>query len=129
MFWFQKSEIIKAALPALALVAVAVAAIIVGALLAARGCSSTSGEDYLEDAKAAILDQVERERAGNQERLKALEADLYDLRDQVDALDAEARASAKEREEIHDAIENAASIDDVDRILRAGIPGVSGRRR
>ncbi|MEN6368291.1 MAG: hypothetical protein ABFD77_01160, partial [Thermotogota bacterium] len=61
-------------------------------------------------------------------RIKALEADLYDLRDQVDSLDAELKASAEEREEVHDAIDNAGSIDDVDRILRSGIPGVSGRR-
>jgi septal ring factor EnvC (AmiA/AmiB activator) len=129
MFWIPKWGIIKQAWPALVAVAVVVAAIIIGTVFAARGCSPSGGDDYLDDAQRAILEGVDARSKGNVERLKALEADLYDLRDQVDALDAEAKASAREREEMHDAIENAASIDDVDRILRAGIPGVSGRRR
>ncbi|HUX15078.1 MAG TPA: hypothetical protein VMW52_01310 [Phycisphaerae bacterium] len=129
MFWIPKTEIIKAAFPAFALVAATVAALVLGAVFAARSCSPSGGDDYLDDAKRAVIDEVDARSKDNQERMKVLEADLYDLRYQVDELDAEAKASAKEREEIHDAIENAASIDDVDRILRAGIPGVSERRR
>lgn len=131
MFWTKmkaiKETLIQAA-PAV-LVVVAIAVLIALGIRATEGCSSGAGGDYFEDAKRAILEQVESDRAKSQERLEALEADLYDLRDQVDALDAEAKASAREREEIHDAIQNAATIDDVDRILRAGIPGVSGRKR
>ena len=121
-------EALKMAWPTLLVGAVAIAAFIVLIVLASRGCGGSTGGDYFEDAKKQILDEVASEQAANRERLKALESELFDLRDQVDALDAEVQESAREREEIHDAIDHASTIDDVDRILRSGIPGVSGRR-
>lgn len=122
-------KLIKDAWPVFVLVAAAILFMGGAAIIASlRGCgSSDAGPDYLDDVKAQILSEVERERKENEAKLKILEAELYDLRIQVDTLDEEVRASAEEREEIHDAIDHATSIDDIDRILRGGIPGVSGR--
>ncbi len=110
------------------IVAVAIACICAGIFFAIRGCDSdVAGPDYLEDAKKEILDGVAREREENDRKIKELDAELYDLRIRVENLDAEIAESANYREGIHDAIDLAISIDDVDRILRDGIPGVSGR--
>jgi septal ring factor EnvC (AmiA/AmiB activator) len=127
MFFLSKLQALKAVWPTLLVIVLIVVALVVLSALSIRGCGSSAEPDYLGDAKKAILEQVDTERAANLERMKALEAEIYDLREQIETLDAEVKESAIEREEIHDAIDNAASIDAVDRILRGGIKGVSGR--
>jgi len=110
-----------------------IASVIMGCIgavvfLSARSCDSdTAGPDFLEDARDGVLDNVTEQRAENDRRLMELEAEVFDLRLQVEALDAEITESVIQREEIHDAIDQAVSIDDIDRILRGGIPGISGR--
>ncbi len=127
MFFLSKLQALKAAWPALLVIVLIVVALVVLSVLSIRGCGAGKEPDYLGAAKEAILEQVDAERASNLERMKALEAEIYDLREQIETLDAEVKESAVEREEMHDAIDNAASIDAVDRILRGGIKGVSGR--
>lgn len=131
MWWIPNwREMVKTAWPAILMIVCIVVLLAVAiAIAVSRGCgSSPPGPDYLDDVKRQILTDVERERRENEAKLKVLETELYSLRVQVDTLDEEVRASAEEREEIHDAIDHASSIDDIDRILRGGIPGVSGRR-
>jgi len=107
---------------------VVVACVCAGVFYALRSCDSdTTGPDFLEDARDGVLDNVTEQRAENDRRLMELEAEVFDLRLQVEALDAEITESVIQREEIHDAIDQAVSIDDIDRILRGGIPGISGR--
>lgn len=128
MFPLTPTTILKAGWPALLFILLTLAVLALGAVMALRGCDKGSAQpDYLEDVKAQIFGDVERQRQENEAKIKALETEMYDLRVQVETLDAEVQESAKAREEIHDAIDNAGSIDDIDRILRAGIPGVSGR--
>ena len=63
-----------------------------------------------------------------QSRVDELEQELVGLRDQFDELEQEIQISIKAREEEHDAIDDALSIDDVDAIIKHGIRGASGRR-
>ena len=129
MFPIPTWSLVKAAWPALLFIVLAIVALVVAAVFAVRGCGTTvdDGPDYLEDVKRQILNDVEETRKANEAKIKALEAEMYDLRFQVETLDEEVQESAKVREEIHDAIDHASTIDDIDRILRGGIPGVSGR--
>jgi len=107
-----------------------VVVIVAGVVSRVRGCDSgtASNPDFLEDARDGVLDRASERREENDRRIEELEIELYDLRLRVEELDAEITESAIQREEIHDAIDQAVSIDDIDRILRGGIPGVSGRR-
>jgi len=116
--------------PPIALMLLVLAILLTGGIfIAARGCSPAEDASYLETAKEQILKDVAAERKKDEEKLKALEADLYDLRVMVDSMDAEIQQGAEERKEIHDAIDNANSIDAIDRVLKHGVPSASGRRQ
>lgn len=96
-----------------------------------RGCSgppAIGGTDYMDEVKAEILGTLAEERRKNDERVQQIEEELSAIRFELEQLDYEIAESVKNREEIHDAIENARSIDDIDRALKRGISGASGRR-
>lgn len=124
--WIPKaSEMLKAMWPAVAMVVAAIVVIVVMAVAAvvmARGCASRSQEDYLNDAVDAVLGQVQDKTRANDERLRQLEGELFDLQRRVEDLDAEILKGAELREALHEAIDGAGTIDDIDRLLR-GDPG------
>jgi len=131
MWWIPSWKLLKDAWPAFALVGGAILVVVLGVVFGASRCASTPEPlpqpDYFDDVKQQILNDVaaaEKERA---ERIAALEAELFQLRDEIAALDEEIERSVQERKEIHHALSNARSIRDIDRILKRGIPGVSGR--
>jgi len=119
-------RLLKDLWPVLVLLIAGGAIMVAGALFAVRGCSTEPPEDGLLVARDQILDQVRREREENAKKLEVLGQQLDSLRFQVDQLDLEIANSAREREEIHDAIDNATSIGDVDSALKRG--GRVGRR-
>ncbi len=121
---------LKKLLPAVLLLIITILSIIIAIAVTLRSCNSSPEPetDYFKEARQQILDTVARERSENEAKLKLLEAELYELRVQMDDLDAEIEKSVEVRDEIHDAIDHAKSIDDIDRVLRGAIPGVGGRR-
>ena len=126
---FTSWETVKNLWPAMLFIVLVVIVLAVGLFFRMRGCDdvSTDGPDYLEDVRDNITEGVAEHRAENDQRIIQLEAEVYELRLRIEELDAEVAQSVEQREEIHYAIENATTIDDIDRILRGGIPGVSGR--
>ena len=120
---------IKNVWPALLFILATAAVLAVSLVFQLRGCSSP-GDDpsFVEDARDGVLDDVAAHRAENDHRIEQLAAEIYDLNLRLEAIDAELAESIIEREEIHHAIQDATSIDDIDRVLRAGIPGISGGR-
>jgi len=123
-------ELLKMAWPALAFVVVAVVIVAAGIAFGVNRCDAPQaddGPDYIQELRDKILADVDAAEKDREERIDALEAEMFDLREQVRVLDEEIADSVRERKEIHDALSNARSIRDVDRILKRGIPGVSGR--
>jgi len=110
-------------------VLVAFASIVISTLLARKCSHVADNPDYLEEARNQILESVRKEREANDLRIQMLEEGFNQLQFQVDIIDSEIMESAEEREEIHDAINNASSIDDIDRILKRGIPYRTGGRK
>lgn len=112
----------------LKLAAVIVAA---GALLAAVvyladrfGPADGVNQELLERHRADLEAQVQALQA----RSQTLEDELMTLSAQLDVLEEEVRLSIEAREEAHDAVDGATSIDDIDAVLKRGIRGASGRR-
>ena len=127
--WAILKTAVKTAWLALLMIGLTILSLVVaGFVLSRGGCSSTTGPDYLDEARQQILDDVNRVQEANRAKLEILEAELYVLATQIDSLEYEIQISIEVREEIHNAIDNAATIDDIDRILRGTIPGVGGRR-
>ena len=97
-------------------------------VLGSRGCSDQGKHpDTSIQARDAVLEQYRAEVEADRKRVEQLLVELEALRFQVEQLDAEIAESVREREVIHNAIREARTIDDIDRALRAGIPGAGGR--
>ena len=128
--WFTNWQLVKAAWPAFAMMAAVLVLMVVVGLFATKSCSTApEPPDHLEAARDLITEQLRLEREKNDKKLLDLQEELDALRFQVDIIDAEIAESARQREELHDAIDNAGSIDDIDRILKGGIPARTGGRR
>jgi hypothetical protein len=118
-FWIQVATIIVIGLFLLAIVG-----------LTLRGCQGDSEDDRFEQIQS--LHKEHLKMVNNQiveiERRQAIRDKQFDLlRDAYLKLDEEIHQSVEEREETYHELENALSIDDVDRILKSGISGRSGR--
>lgn len=126
---FTSWETVKNLWPAVLFIVLVVVVLAVGLFFRLKGCddATSGGPDYLEDVRDNITEGVSEHRAENDARIEQLEAEVYELRLRVEELDAEVAQSVEQREEIHNALEQATTIDDIDRILRGGIPGISGR--
>jgi len=83
-----------------------------------RGCDTV--DNYLDDMQQSIVDRAAGAREEYQRKIDALESSLFELQEQIDSLQEQIQASIHEREENHDAINNARTIRDIDAILRRG---------
>lgn len=103
---------------------VAVAAV----LVAVERCSTAHDAGAIAEMQRMVNEKVnallEQDRAALekiQTQMDAIHWELENIQQRIDE-------SVREREEVRDAINTASSIDDIDRILKAGISGHSGRR-
>jgi septal ring factor EnvC (AmiA/AmiB activator) len=98
-----------------------VVALVVGAsVVLMRSCEpqADDGVDIAIDHDAARIDA---ELAAAKKRADDLEKALGILEADVEIIRGEIADSVRQREELHDALDEARSIDDIDRILRRGI--------
>lgn len=113
--WEKAIEIAKAVALFLFVAVVAAAAVVL-----MRFCEpqTDDGVDIAIDHDTA---RIEAELAAAKERADALEKELGILQADVEVIKGEIADSVRQREELHDALDEARSIDDIDRILRRGI--------
>jgi len=64
--------------------------------------------------------QVDADLKALRDRNATLEEELVRLRGEFEALQEEVRLSIQQREEEHDAVDGASTIDDIDAVLRRG---------
>jgi hypothetical protein len=115
--WFRKLEEKAASWKWTPLVAMIV---IIGAFLWVGRPHFFPDRSALDEFQRFILDENDKDRAEFDARTEALEAELYELREEISRLDGEIQAGIKERESKHDAINSARTIRDVDAVLRRG---------
>jgi len=93
--------------------------VVVGGLLffifSAKGCASSTDTEQTQ-----ILEQVNQANIEAQKRIEELDAAIFALQEQINALDEQIQASAVEREKTHEAINKARTIRAVDAVLRKG---------
>ena len=130
MMWFAPTwKMVKDAWPAFALMAAVFVVLAVAIAFMMSRCSSKPGPpDHLDGAMNIVMDQLKADKEKNEKRLTELRSELDALMFKVDILDEEIAESAKQREELHDAIDNAVTIDDIDRALSSGARAGRGRR-
>lgn len=93
-----------------------------------KGCSSQPEDNLSVEMAETINSQVEDALQKDREERTRLQVELDALRWEIETLNERMEASTIEREEVRDAIESAGSIDAIDKILKSGIRGASGRR-
>lgn len=127
-------RVLREAWPAFTLMGLAVAVLVLAGFFTVRGCSGDGDRGHIDAARELILKQMTEDRIQNDLRLGALQDEINEMRNELWLIDQEIAASAAIREDIHEAIENAGSIDAIDlaigaidRALEAGRTG--GNRR
>ena len=82
----------------------------------------------LDDIKKEYEERLEQELARDREKLGELEDELANIKYEQELLWEEIQRSVREREEAHEAIDAASTIDDIDAVLRRGGSGRTGNR-
>lgn len=76
------------------------------------------------DPQATLLEEhkakVDADLKALRDRNATMEAELVRLQEAFEALQEEVRLSIQQREEEHDAVDGASTIDDIDAVLRRG---------
>ncbi len=62
--------------------------------------------------------RIEKELAEAKARSEAIDAELFDLREELQEVRNEIEESVRERDEMHEALDDAVTIDDVNQLLR-----------
>lgn len=92
-----------------------VAVCVVLCVLYLPSCDSLSWTDA---QQRVVLEQVAKDKAELEAKLEGLQAELFEYREQLRAIDEEIRAGARERNLIHENIDSATSIGGIDNALR-----------
>ena len=79
-------------------------------------------------AQKQIIERVARDREAMDKKIDALESELFEYRDQLQAIDEQIRQGAEEREEMHETIDSARTISDIDNALRKSARKPVGKR-
>ncbi len=90
--------------------------------------TKSRNDDYSKEMQRIIGDQVEAELEIDRGTREKLQGELDAIRWEIENIHERIQESAKEREEVRSAIDQADNIDAVDRILKQGISGHSGYR-
>lgn len=81
------------------------------------------------EAKRLSEERLEKLLAESDKKIDALSNEIYEIQIAMEQLQQEVQASVEERNGEHEDIDGAISIDDIDRVLKRGVPGVSGKTR
>lgn len=79
--------------------------------------SSPNPGDIAEKAIAIEIKRIEKELSETRQNSETISREISSLRDEIDEVRRELAESVKQREESHDAINNAGSITAIDNIL------------
>jgi septal ring factor EnvC (AmiA/AmiB activator) len=94
--------------------AIAIAVVAVSVLL----WYAFRGEDQNSTAVEMDTERIERELELARERSEANEAELFRLRGELEVIRNEIAESVRARDELHEALDDAVTIDDVNQLLR-----------
>lgn len=77
----------------------------------------TPGPEVTDQIQKQILDQVAADRAELEAKLEGLQADLFEYREKLRAIDEEIHVEAVERDKDHESIDSATTISGVDSVV------------